>query len=139
MRDMFDACLFSDGNSLDAFKVRPSNNFEMDASAVFDAASHAVPTCIASVLKRNNLTAQDIDLVVPHQPSIKLLENIAQISGIPYEKFYLSMGLHGNTAAATIGIALHGAFSDGKISKGDKILFAAAGAGFTAGAALYWA
>lgn len=137
MRETFDACLSSNGDGLDAFLVRHGSDFEMDASAVFDAASQAVPLCIETVLKRNNLRPNDIDIVVPHQPSIKLLENVAQISGIPYEKFYLSMRLHANTAAATIGIALHGAFSDRKIRPGNKVLFAAAGAGFTAGAAIY--
>lgn len=135
---IFDAELFADGRDLNAFMIKSSKDyFEMDGKAVYQAASKAVPKCIEKVLSRNGLSSQDIDIVVPHQPSISLLKNIAKKSEICFSKFQTNMDRYANTGAATIPIMLHETVEDEKIKDGDLLLLAAAGAGFTAGAVVY--
>jgi 3-oxoacyl-[acyl-carrier-protein] synthase-3 len=80
---------------------------------------------------------RDIDVVLPHQPSISLLRQIATRSGIPFSKFRTNMDRYANTAGATIPIVFHETLEAGEIDDGDVLLFAAAGAGMTAGAAFY--
>lgn len=136
---LFDAQLFSDGRDRDAFSIARQDDatFAMDGKGVFRAASDAVPACIDAVLARNDLAASDIDIVVPHQPSRSLLEHIAERSRIPFSRFELCMDRYANTVGATIPITLTQAMEAGKIETGDIVLFAAAGAGFTAGAAVH--
>ncbi|MFN3688647.1 3-oxoacyl-ACP synthase III family protein [Salinarimonas sp.] len=135
---LFDAHLHSDGSRSDAFTVVPgARHFSMDAPGVLEAALDAVPLCVEAVLARNGLCAQDVDLVVPHQPSVNLLRKIAWRTGVPFQKFRTNMDRYANTAGATIPIALHESVQQGAIEEGDLVLFAAAGAGFTAGAAIH--
>lgn len=134
----FDAELFTDGHKTEAFVIeKDAAHFRMDGPAVFEAASTAVPQCIRRLLQRNGMTSDDIDIVIPHQPSQSLLREIAWQSGIPFQKFQTNMDRYANTAGATIPIVLHEALASGRIRKGDNLLFAAAGAGFTAGAAIH--
>lgn len=134
----FDAELFTDGQKTEAFVIeKNASHFQMDGSAVFEAASEAVPQCIRNLLQRNDMTSDDVDIVIPHQPSQSLLREIAWQSGIPFQKFQTNMDRYANTAGATIPIVLHETLTSGRIHSGDTLLFAAAGAGFTAGAALH--
>lgn len=136
---LFDAQLFSDGRDSDAFSIARDDGatFAMDGKGVFRAASQAVPDCIEAVLARNGIAASDIDIVIPHQPSRSLLEHIAKSCGIPFSRFELCMDRYANTVGATIPITLTQAMEAGRIGSGDLVLFAAAGAGFTAGAAVH--
>lgn len=134
----FDAELFTDGRDREAFTIKgQTDRFEMDGPGVYRAASEAVPACIGRVLSRNGLEPSDVDVVVPHQPSRSLLADIAKRSGIPFDRFQLTMDRYANTVGATIPIALHEAIRQNRLSRGDRVLFAAAGAGFTAGAAIH--
>jgi len=136
---LFDAQLFSDGRDRDAFSIAGDDDatFAMDGKGVFRAASRAVPACIEAVLARNGITASDIDIVIPHQSSRSRLEQIAESSGIPFSRFELCMDSYANTVGATIPITLTQAMETDRIGSGDLVLFAAAGAGFTAGAAVH--
>ncbi len=134
----YDAELFTDSRDREAFSIRCQDDcFEMDGPGVYKAASEAVPACIARLLDRNGLVPGDVDIVVPHQPSRSLLADIAQRSGIPFDRFQLTMDRYANTVGATIPIALHEAIHARRFTRGDRVLFAAAGAGFTAGAAIH--
>ena len=134
----FDAELYTDGTRADAFTLFPGcATFTMNAKEVFDAASSAIPHCVGRLMERNKLRVSDVDIVVPHQPSVTLLRNIASRTGVPYEKFRTNMARYANTAGATIPIVLHETVERGVVKLGDLLMFAAAGAGFTAGAALY--
>lgn len=134
----FDAELYTDGTKAEAFTVRPDQtSFTMDAHGVFDAAKFAIPKCVRGVLARNQLAADDIDVVIPHQPSISLLRRIADEIGVPFSKFRTNMDRYANTAGATIPIVLHETVQNQSLRSGDMVMFAAAGAGITAGAALY--
>lgn len=135
---LYDAELYTDSRKRDAFFINGNDDrFVMDGPGVFEAASTAVPVCIDRVLSRNGLSSCDVDVVVPHQPSRSLLKEIAKSAGIPFERFQLSMGRYANTVGATIPIALHEAIEAGRLTQGKRVLFAAAGAGFTAGAAIH--
>jgi 3-oxoacyl-[acyl-carrier-protein] synthase III len=133
----FDAELYSDATKTDTFTVLPNEAFTMDARGVHDAALYAVSRCMRVLIERHKIDVDQIDAVIPHQPSITLLRRIAAENGIPFEKFRTNMDRYANTASATLPIVLHEAFSDGGMKTGDLVMFAAAGSGFTAGAALY--
>jgi 3-oxoacyl-[acyl-carrier-protein] synthase-3 len=134
----FDAALYNDATKTDTFTVLPNETtFTMDARGVHDAARHAVSKCIRVLMERHQLDVGKIDAVIPHQPSITLLRRIAADNGIPFEKFHTNMQRYGNTASATLPILLHEAFSERRLKTGDLVMFAAAGSGFTSGAALY--
>ncbi len=86
------------------------------------------------ILKRNNLTAETIDWLVPHQANLRIIEAVSSRAGVPDEKVLVNIQHTGNTSAASIPICLD-EFKH-KLKKGDKILLTAFGAGFTWGAML---
>lgn len=110
--------------------------FQMDGRAVFDSATHALPKAIYQVLEDTGLDISDIDLMIPHQPSIKILKKTAEIIGLPFEKVMTNMDKYANTSSGTIPILLDEVRRAGKIKNGDNILFAAVGSGWTYGAAI---
>jgi 3-oxoacyl-[acyl-carrier-protein] synthase-3 len=110
--------------------------FQMDGRAVFDTAVKVLPKAISQVLKDAGLNIDDVDLMIPHQPSINILKKTAEVIGLPFEKVMTNMDRYANTSGGTMPILLDELFKDGKIKKGDIILFAAVGSGWTYGAAL---
>jgi 3-oxoacyl-[acyl-carrier-protein] synthase-3 len=92
------------------------------------------------LLDRNNITADDLDLFVSHQANKRIIESAAQRLGVPPNKMVLNIGEYGNTTAATIPLALNDAVRDGRLKKGDLVMLASVGAGFTVGSVLLrWA
>lgn len=110
--------------------------FQMDGKAVFNSATRALPQAIAQVLNDTGLSICDIDLMIPHQPSIKILKKTAEIIGLPFEKVMTNMDKYANTSSGTIPILLDEVKRSGKVQKGDNVLFAAVGSGWTYGAAI---
>ncbi len=110
--------------------------FDMDGRGVYDAATKALPKAINQVLEDTNLTINDVDLMVPHQPSINILKKTAELVGLPFEKVMTNMDRYANTSGGTIPILLDELNRGGKIKAGDNLLFAAVGSGWTYGAAL---
>ena len=108
----------------------------MDGRAVFDSAVSVLPKAISQVLADTGLSINDIDLMIPHQPSIKILRKTAEIIGLPFEKVMTNMDKYANTSGGTIPILLDEVRKSGKIKSGDIILFAAVGSGWTYGAAI---
>jgi 3-oxoacyl-[acyl-carrier-protein] synthase-3 len=114
--------------------------FQMNGKAVYEAATEVLPKAIQQVLNDTGLKISDIDLMVPHQPSIKILQKTAEIIGLPFEKVMTNMDKYANTSGGTIPILLDELNRSGKIKKGNLILFAAVGSGWTYGAAIIkWA
>lgn len=114
--------------------------FQMNGKAVFASATQALPRAINQVLEDTGLTINDIDLMIPHQPSIRILMKTAEIIGLPFEKVMHNMEKYANTSGATIPILLDECKRCEKIKKGDIILFAAVGSGWTYGASIIkWA
>ena len=114
--------------------------FQMNGKAVFASATQALPRAILQVLEDTGLTIDDVDLMIPHQPSIRILMKTAETIGLPFEKVMHNMEKYANTSGGTIPILLDECKHDGRIKKGNIILFAAVGSGWTYGAALIkWA
>ena len=88
------------------------------------------------LLERNGLTGEDIDLFVSHQANRRIIEATAERLGMNPSKVVINLDKYGNTTAGTIPLALADARLDGRIKKGDLVLLASVGAGFTAGAML---
>lgn len=110
--------------------------FQMDGKAVFNSAVQALPRAIDQVLEDTGLSISDISLMIPHQPSIKILKKTAEIIGLPFEKVMTNMDRYANTSSGTIPILLDEVKKIGRIHKGDNILFAAVGSGWTYGASI---
>jgi len=110
--------------------------FQMNGRAVFDSATNVLPKAINQVLTDTGLTINDIDLMIPHQPSVKILQKTAEQIGLPFEKVMTNMDRYANTSGGTIPILLDECNRSGKIKKGDVILFAAIGSGWTYGASI---
>lgn len=110
--------------------------FQMNGNTVFQSAINALPKAINQVLKDTGLTIDDIDLMIPHQPSIRILKKTAEIIGLPFSKVMTNMDKYANTSAGTVPILLDEVKKSGKIKKGDVVLFAAVGSGWTYGASI---
>jgi 3-oxoacyl-[acyl-carrier-protein] synthase-3 len=82
-------------------------------------------------LMRAGLTSDDIDLLIPHQANIRIIEATARYAKIPMDKVYVNVDRYGNMSSATVPIALDEAIETGRVSRGDNILMVAFGAGFT--------
>ncbi|WP_434652292.1 ketoacyl-ACP synthase III [Pseudomonas sp. R3-56] len=138
---VFESSMLSDVTGVAHFEIpKNSSFFEMDGKQVFKSASSLVPSAIERVLKNAGLHPSDIDIVIPHQPSIKLLQSIAISAGIPFSKFHTNMESVANTVSGTVPIALCDATAKEKINSGDTVLFLSAGAGMIAAAAVMtWA
>ena len=108
-----------------------------DGQSVFRFAVRKNEEVCRRLLERNGITADDLDLFVSHQANKRIIESAAQRLGVPPEKMVLNIGEYGNTTAATIPLALHDAVRDGRLKKGDLVLLASVGAGFTVGAVLH--
>ncbi|HVM31234.1 MAG TPA: beta-ketoacyl-ACP synthase III [Candidatus Limnocylindrales bacterium] len=103
---------------------------------------YATKTLAASALKaieRAGWEPDEIDLFIPHQANIRIIESVAKGLDLPMEKMFVNVDRYGNTSAASVGIALAEAVDFGRIKVGDKIVLVAFGAGLTSGAiALEW-
>jgi 3-oxoacyl-[acyl-carrier-protein] synthase III len=113
-----------------------SQFMKMAGREVFKAAVHAMAEATDEALRRACVSAEDIDLFVPHQANIRIIEATAKHAGIPMEKVMVNLDRYGNTSAASIPIALDQALAEGRVTKGSLLLFVAFGAGFTWGSAV---
>ena len=117
---------------LDSRSIWPA----MNGKQVFRWATTKMPEVAKSVLDRNGVGIDDIDLLVPHQANRRINEFVAQRLGMPHDKVMHNIMHYGNTTAASIPLALSEAIEQGRANEGDLILLAAFGSGFTWGAAL---
>ncbi len=109
---------------------------QMKGNEVFKVAVKKLESIAINTLKKNNLTSDDIDWFIPHQANIRIIQAVAKRLDMPMEKVIVTLAEHGNTSAASIPLALDKAITDGRISKGDRILLQSFGAGFTWGTVL---
>tara|TARA_R100001369_G_scaffold92866_1_gene140658 strand:+ start:30431 stop:31402 length:972 start_codon:yes stop_codon:yes gene_type:complete len=111
--------------------------FQMNGSEVYKTAIDVIPKCIYEILKKNNRTIDEVKFLLPHQPSIKILQEVARRVNLPFEKVKTNMDRYANTSGGTIPIILDETLKNNKFENGDLLLFAAVGAGWTWGTALY--
>ena len=113
---------------------------KQDGQAVFKFAVRNMEEVCRRILERNRLTAEQIDLFVPHQASSRIILAATAKLGLPREKVMINIDRFGNTTAGTIPLALNQAVEEGRLSRGNLVLLASVGAGFTVGGVLLrWA
>ncbi|HQR36127.1 MAG TPA: beta-ketoacyl-ACP synthase III [Blastocatellia bacterium] len=111
-----------------------------NGQAVFKFAVRKMEELSTGLLAKNNLTGDDISCFIAHQANLRIIDATAKKAGLAPEKVIKNIHKFGNTTAATIPLAIGDAIEAGKLKKGDLVLFAAVGAGFTSGSVLVrWA
>ena len=108
----------------------------MEGREVFKHAVGMITDVIVDAFNATGLTAEDIDWFIPHQANKRIIDASAHKLHIAPQKVVLTVDQHGNTSAASIPLALAVAVKDGRVKKGDLVLFEAMGGGFTWGSAL---
>ena len=111
----------------------------MAGREVFKAAVLSMADACDQALRRAGLTGADVDLMIPHQANIRIIESTAKHAGLPMDKVYVNIDRYGNTSAASVAIALDEAVRTGRLVPGMTVLLVAFGAGFTwASMAVKW-
>ena len=110
-----------------------SHYLSMAGREVFKNAVRSMADAADRALDGAKLSASDVDLLIPHQANIRIIEATAKHANIPMEKVFVNVGTYGNTSAASIPIALNEAVRSGRIQDGSIVMFVAFGAGFTWG------
>jgi len=113
--------------------------FQMDGRAVWRFAIEAFPQAVRGVLDRIGRDLSEVDLIIPHQANLRIVEAGMENLGLPMEKTFTNLDRYGNTAGASVPIALREAVDRGVLSKGDLVVTAAFGGGLAWGAnAFVW-
>jgi len=107
-----------------------------DGPAVYKFAVRKMAELTAALLERNGVTGSDLGCFIPHQANKRIIESTADRLGMPPERVILNIDKYGNTSSGTIPLAMETAIEEGKLKKGDLVLLAAVGAGFTVGTVL---
>jgi 3-oxoacyl-[acyl-carrier-protein] synthase III len=113
-----------------------SARIHMEGPTVFRLAVGGCCTAIREVLRGAKTAARDVARIIPHQANLRIIQKIAKTFDYPMEQIEVNLDRYGNTAAASIPIALHEAVEAGRVACGDLVLLVAAGAGFNSGAML---
>jgi len=113
---------------------------QMDGKAVFRFATRVMAEATQRVLARAGLTTDDVDLIIPHQANVRIIQNsVLKQLKIPEEKVMINLQKYGNTSTASIPIALCEAIDAGRVKPGDNLVFVGFGGGLTWGAcAIKW-
>ena len=109
---------------------------KMEGNEVFKHAVRAMGDAAVTALGHNNLTADALSLLIPHQANRRIIEATGKRIGLPEDKVFVNLHKYGNTSSASIPIALDEANREGRIKSGDLVLLDAFGGGFTYGSAL---
>ncbi|MCF2625957.1 ketoacyl-ACP synthase III [Fusobacterium perfoetens] len=113
---------------------------KMNGQEVFKFAVKALPKSTKEALATGNINVEDLDMVIPHQANMRIIEAAAKRLKLPMDKFYVNLQKYGNTSAASVGLALGEAVQEGKIKKGDLLALTGFGAGLTYGSVVIkWA
>jgi 3-oxoacyl-[acyl-carrier-protein] synthase-3 len=107
-----------------------------DGQTVYKFAVRKMAEAAETVLGRNGLTGADVSCLIPHQANRRIIESTAQRLGLPLERVVINIDRYGNTTAATVPLAMQTACDEGRLKRGDHVLLASVGAGFTVGATL---
>jgi len=110
---------------------------KQEGQQVFKYAVRKMYEVCRDLLARNGFTASDVSVMIPHQANRRIITAVAERLGLPCEKVVINIDRYGNTTSATIPLATRDAIASGRLKKGDLVLFAAVGAGYTVGANLW--
>lgn len=117
-------------------QIRGNPYLEMDGQAVYRTAVRVLEESALQTLKRNGVTARELDWYVPHQANIRIINSLADKIGIAPEKVVTTVARQGNTSAASVPLALDSAVRDGRIKPGHLVLLQGVGGGMTWGSVL---
>jgi 3-oxoacyl-[acyl-carrier-protein] synthase-3 len=109
---------------------------KMKGNEVFKVAVRMFADCTERILTRNGFTANDVDLFIPHQANLRIIEAACKRVSLPMERVFVNVDRYGNTGAASVYVALAEALAAGRIKRGDLVMMAAFGGGFAWGATL---
>ena len=113
-----------------------SHYMKMAGREVFKAAVLAMAEACDEALRRAGIAAADVDLLIPHQANLRIIEATAKHAGMPMSKVMVNVDRYGNTSSASIPLALDQAVAEGRVKPGSIVLLVAFGAGFTWGSAV---
>ena len=133
--------LYSDGSYMSSLHVNNNRinelgTIEMAGNEVYKIAVKRLSDLAEETLNECNMTSDDLTWMVPHQANIRIISAVAKRIDLPMNKVILTLEKHGNTSAASIPLALDVAVRDGRIKKGDSLLFEGIGGGFSWGSVL---
>lgn len=143
-----DSLLFCDGSGKDSLYMKGGGSLNpashetvdnkwhyiyQDGKAVFKVAVKGMADVAVDIMKKNNLKSEDIAYLVPHQANLRIIDATAERMGITKDKVMINIDKYGNTTAATIPLCLVEYYRTGKVKKGDNLILAAFGAGYTWG------
>ncbi|MDD6088548.1 MAG: ketoacyl-ACP synthase III [Desulfovibrionaceae bacterium] len=145
-----EVCCHADGRSPDplsigggtAFHVKNGDpvdeNFfiRMEGREVYRNGVRRMTEMCVQILEKTGLTTEDIDVIIPHQANLRIVESVASRLKAPMNKVFVNLDRFGNTSAASVPIALHEAMEAGRIPAGARVLLTAFGGGFTYGSAI---
>ena len=112
------------------------NTFKMAGKSVFTFATDVIPRIITELADRGGVKPEEIDHIIPHQANVRIIDFISRKTGIPKEKFLLNLDRYGNTAAASVGLALDENCRNGVIKPGELVLMMGFGGGLSWGGVL---
>ena len=119
-------------NPFNQVEVEPIH-FHMNGQQVFKFAITAIKETMIKLFEQNDLSLDDICLVIPHQANKRIIDKVVKDLKAPSEKFFLNVSEYGNTSAASIPIALHDAIKQQQVKNGDKVILIGFGGGLTWG------
>jgi 3-oxoacyl-[acyl-carrier-protein] synthase III len=120
------------GCSYAGLEIRTGDTlWDFDGQAIFKRAVNGMSEASAKVLAECGVTPDQVDLVVPHQANLRIIEAVARYAGVPMEKVMLTVHKYGNMSAATVPVALVEALEEGRVKPGATVLIPAFGAGLT--------
>lgn len=127
----------SSAQPFDAAQIAAADGYiRMAGREVFKSAVRSMCEGVDAVLEQAGASREDIDLLVPHQANIRIIEATARYAGLPMDRVWVNVDRYGNTSSATIPVSLHEARLAGRISDGSLVLMVAFGAGLTWAATL---
>jgi 3-oxoacyl-[acyl-carrier-protein] synthase-3 len=128
--------LYADGRGKEAFTVHHGEYFSMIGREVYENGITKLPKSIIDLLERTNINKDDVNHVIPHQPSINILKKTAEILDVDFSKFGTSMEEYANTAGASIPVTLDKLYKQNKFKTGDLLLLTTIGSGWVWGSGL---
>jgi len=117
--------------------ARGEHYIRMEGRETYRYATKTMATTALKAIERAGWKPEDIDLFIPHQANVRIIESVAKGLGLPMDKMFVNLDRYGNTSAASVPLALAEAVDAGRIRQGDNVVIVAFGAGFTSGAVAF--
>jgi 3-oxoacyl-[acyl-carrier-protein] synthase-3 len=108
----------------------------MEGREIFKNATRTMAKCCEDVLKQTGISADEVDLLVPHQANLRIIEKVAKKFNFPMEKVSVEIDKMGNNSSATIPVCLDRAIRSGRLQRGHNVMLTAFGGGITSGSLL---